>query len=109
VTCISQFNAKEIFGLIPLSQSFLKCSSLCTEPISIRGDDALERLRVGEHFDRTLIVPDEIVVQFNSPWLLVLHNDLTNLEEKLVNSTVLVIECFGSLYASRALEGLQND
>jgi len=109
VTCISQFNAKEIFGLIPLSQSFFKCSSLCTEPICIRGDDSLERLRVGEHFDRTLIVPDEIVVQFNSPWLLVLHNDFANLQEQLINCTVLIIECLGSLETSRALEGLQND
>lgn len=74
-----------------------------------RSYDSFQFLWVANWLNGFLVVSDQIVVKFESPWLLLFKNNFSYLQEELINLAVVVVELLRSLKAARGLVGLEND
>ena len=71
-------------------------------------DDTLKVLRVVKWLDRRLIVPDKVVVEFQSARLLLADHQVSDLGHHLINLAVLRVERPSALNAARALVSLDD-
>ena len=71
--------------------------SIPSESISKRQNDTLKRFRVNLWFNCCMGIPDQVIVKFRSSWLLVLDDNLSDGQEEVGYSGVVIIELGGSV------------
>lgn len=76
--------------------------------VLVRQDDSLQISGVVHWLDATLRVLDQVVVALKSSALLVLHHDLTDLKEEIVDGRVLTVPLGGTVDSARTLVDLNE-
>ena len=102
-------DTKILGGPSPLAFHSLHQLHCPGEPVLVRGNDTLEALWVVECLNVSRVVPDQVVVELNAPWLLLLDHDIAHLKEDAFNLGVVVVECLCAVHSSRTLVSLQNE
>ena len=77
-------------------------------PVDEGKNDGLEGFRVHDGLDHGIRVPHQVVEEVDAPWLGVVHYNLTEAQEEVVNHRVLLVELTRSLDAARALVNLEG-
>lgn len=93
----------------PLTHNVVKVVLAEWVAFSVGEDDAFKRLRVDHRLDQLLVVADNVVVKFNTSRLLLVNNDISNLQEILINLAIVIVELLAALNTTRTLVGLKND
>ena len=102
-------NLERLFVLIPAAHNLLVQPLVERVAIAVGHDDTFETRRIGDWLDCRLIELYEVVVHFKASTFLVLDDDLSNLQEVVIDSGVIVVPFVGTLDSSGALVDLEND
>lgn len=95
--------------VVPDGEDFV-CESLgCWIAVCIGVNDGLHALWVEYWLNELIIVADQVVVQLDSSWLLLVDDNISNVKEQTANLGVVSPELSCSIDGSSALVSLEDD
>lgn len=80
----------------------------CRVPVRIGVYDSLHALRVKDRLDGFLVIPNQVVVKLDAPWLLLVNDDISDLQELTLDLGVVRPELACAINRASALVSLQN-